>query len=164
MKRKTRILITENIERILDKYGKPRCPECQRCSRCCDRVIATTQGEIENEKAYLERHPELKAKIRKILAYVPDDVDMCPFLDPTIKSNNRCLLYNTDVRFYVCKIFSCGMVSDYLDNKENWTTEANLKGDPVINCDLRFTFFGAKEDWVTRVESRVRSFMDFFGF
>ena len=159
MDNKKEMIVRENLERIgIDKYSKPRHPTCQGCSRCCDRVISTTQAEIRAVDDYLDQHPEVKGKIVDILKMVPENADVCPFLDLTLESSKRCMLYDTDVRFHMCRIFSCYFGSSYPEEKEEWAEKC--KGgenpDPLFSCDLRYHFFGATKDTAHEAELRAK--------
>ena len=156
-------IIARNIANFERKHCKPHAP-CQCCSRCCDRVICATQDEIEAVKKYLKRHHALEKKIIRILKLVPQDADVCPFLNLTTKSEHRCLLYNTEVRFHICKIFSCDYSSNFIHKKEKWISLAEGKGHPVDPYDLRYTFFGAKENWVPIITYKSKVYSDIWGF
>ena len=162
-RRKAKQLIRNNIAKINEtKYRKPRLCNCQKCSGCCDRVIAVTATEVSRVEKYLKRHPQIKKKIRNILRWVPEYEDLCPFLDLTAENNHRCLLYASDVRFHICKIFSCYYGSSYGEDLEDWREECKNSDDPAYNLDLRHHFFGAKEDWVRRYEAKASVFSDLF--
>ncbi len=164
MKRlKAKRQVRKNLKRITDeKYRKPRTCNCQKCSRCCDRVIAVTATEVTSVERYLKGHPQLVKKIKNILRWVPENEDVCPFLDLTADNNNRCLLYTTHVRFYICRIFSCYYGSSYGEDMENWREECKHTDDPAYNLDLRYHFFGAKKDWAERYEAKASVFSDLF--
>ena len=154
-------IVKKNIEQFEDKDGKPHAP-CRCCSKCCDRVICVTQDEIQMVKKYLQEHPDLEKRIRDILKMVPQNADICPFLDPTTTSTHRCLLYDTPVRFHICVIFSCDYNSDYAYKKEIWLKMNDELGNPVENIDLRATFFDGEEDWAPDVVRRAKAYRDIF--
>ena len=155
--------VRKNLERITDeKHRKPGKCNCQKCSRCCDRVIAVRDSEVKAVEKYLKDNPQLVKKIKNILRWVPENEDVCPFLDLTVDNNNRCLLYSTTVRFYICKIFSCYVGSSYGEDMENWREECKHSDDPAYNLDLRHHFFGAKENWANRYEAKASIFTDLF--
>ena len=163
MNQEEKEIVRQNLLRIDgDKYNKPRRPTCQGCSRCCNRVISTTKAEIKAVENYLKEHPEIRNKIIAILKMVPETADVCPFLDLSVEGPERCMLYKSSVRFYICTIFSCCFGSSYPEQMEEWAEEHKHSQDPTIACDLRFQFFGAKKNMAPEAETREKIYSSLF--
>ena len=147
------IILKFNIWRLTvfdfpKQYGKTF--KCKKCSKCCTRVIPTTNAEIKAVSAYLEEHPELGAKIKKIWNLTPEySRDFCPFLDLTKLGHKKCLIYNSTVRFKICELFLCGR-SNFPPEMYDWMTECLHKKDPALSTDLAHVFLGAKDTAYTK--------------
>ena len=150
-------IVAQNIEHI-ENDCQPQTSECQCCSCCCKRVICVSLREIEAVKKYLHEHPELNKKILNILKMVPQDVNVCPFLDLTTTSNHKCLLYGTNVRFKICQLFFCDPNSNYLKKRKKWIALVENKGGLVENFDLRYVFFDGTANWTSNIFPRSKAY------
>ena len=138
-------MIPEDLMRIMNS-GEPKSQtECLKCSRCCARVLPMQPSELEAAVKYLIEHPELLEKMKAIRKEVSSSF-FCPFLDLTTDKDERCIIYNTPIKFKVCSLFQCwGDGND--EAIHEWVLSClSTEDDLVIMVDLLHMICGDPED------------------
>ena len=133
----------EDLKRIMN-HPKPQ-TKCLKCSRCCARVLPMQPSELEAAAEYLLKHPELIEKMKEIRKKVGSSF-YCPFLDLTTDSDERCIIYNTPIKFKICSLFQCWGDGNNAAIHEWILSCLKTEDDLVIMVDLLHMLMGDPED------------------
>ena len=74
--------------------------KCIRCGKCCENIQVFSY-ELKYIFDYIKEKPNILAKIN----YANDKIGKCVFLTYDENNLSTCLIYNTDARPQICKVF-----------------------------------------------------------